>query len=262
MSQVDESREESEAWLFFETALQLRVERVPAAAKETADYIVDGEDPGYVVEVKARLGDEKEREALRERGQTVKEEPWTFHRWAVDAAHKACKQIRNLDPSGKRWWVLWLSVQREIAAETVFDQIVNSLYGVREVVYSSGEERAASRGCVGALAGAFEKSPGIDAAVVSCGEGLRFCVNDLRDDAKTFIRSSLYRAFAQHHPPISVNDLVSNRGYLQLDSGGVNRGDEGAVKAHLESKYGLSIATICDPTIIISLAEVRRHQRA
>jgi hypothetical protein len=89
MSQVDESREESEARLFFETALQLRVERVPAAATETADYIVDGEEPGYVVEVKARLGDEKEREALRERGHTVKEEPWTFHPWAVDAAHKA-----------------------------------------------------------------------------------------------------------------------------------------------------------------------------
>lgn len=100
MVYLNESQEEKDARHFFEKILELTVERVLSSTKETADYIVDGEDPGYVVEVKSRLADKKERKELLLIGHATTEEPWT-HRWAVDVARKARKQMRNLDPIEK-----------------------------------------------------------------------------------------------------------------------------------------------------------------
>jgi hypothetical protein len=144
--------------------------------------------------------------------------PVAFHRWAVDVAHNAEKQMLTLDPAGVRWWVLWLGVQNELAAGAVFDQIVGSLYGVREVAYwDQATGGAVSKSCLQAYSGAFERSPSIDAAIISYADEIRFCVNDLRADAKGFTSSNLYQSFARRHPPISMADLLENHGFLRFD---------------------------------------------
>ncbi len=143
----------------------------------------------------------------------------------------------------------------------VFDQIVGSLYGVREVVYwdqTSGS--AASKSCLQAYAGAFERSPSIDAAIISHGDGIRFCVNDLRADAKGFISSSLYQSFARRHPPISVADLLENHGFLLFDSAAVGARDEGLVKEYIERAYGLQGVHVVD--MKVATAAIRQDDRA
>src|SRR3990170_2479501 len=55
---IDESLEEQEARRFFEEGLGLMVTRVPNATSKTPDFLIDGEKPGYVLEVKSRFDDE------------------------------------------------------------------------------------------------------------------------------------------------------------------------------------------------------------
>lgn len=257
----EESPSELEARRLFEQGLSLTVDRIPATTRKTADYVVHGEEPGYVVEVKTRYGDEEARRDLQEQGSAVVQQSASFHRWSVDAARAARKQMRDLDPGTHRWWVLWLSVQTEFAGAVVFDQIVGSLYGVRQVVFWAGEE-AISRDCVGAVTGAFEKYPEIDAVIVSHGDGLRFCVNDLRPDEKGFTSSSLHQRFAHMHPPISAGELTANRGFLRVESTDVSRGDEKALRTYLESKYGLRGVQICDMKVFTAAANVEREKGA
>lgn len=164
----DDNSDELEARDFFERGLGLQAVRVAERHEKTADYLIDGELPGYVVEVKSRFDSKDVTRAWRDHGQASVVLPVAFHRWAVDVAHNAEKQMLTLDPAGVRWWVLWLGVQNELAAGAVFDQIVGSLYGVREVVYwDQATGGAVSKSCLQAYSGAFERSPSIDAAIIS-----------------------------------------------------------------------------------------------
>ena len=55
---MTEAIEEQEARRFFEEGLGLTVTRVPSAKPKTPDFLIDGEQPGYVLEVKFRFDDE------------------------------------------------------------------------------------------------------------------------------------------------------------------------------------------------------------
>ena len=51
----DDNSDELEAKDFFERGLGLQAVRVAERREKTADYLMDGELPGYVVEVKSRF---------------------------------------------------------------------------------------------------------------------------------------------------------------------------------------------------------------
>jgi hypothetical protein len=257
----DDNSDELETKDFFERGLGLQAVRVAERREKAADYLIDGELPGYVVEVKSRFDSKDVIRAWRDHGQASVVQPAAFYRWAVDVAHNAEKQMLTLDPAGGRWWVLWLGVQNELAAEAVFDQIVGSLYGVREVVYwDQATGGAASRSCLQAYAGAFERSPSIDAAIISHGDGIRFCVNDLRADTKGFTSSILYQSFSRRHPPISVAELLQNYGFLRFDPKAMGERDEGSVKEYIERTYSLQGVHVAD--MKIATAAIRQDDGA
>lgn len=252
-----ETADEADARYFFEVGLRLHTVRVAEGRPKKADYLVDGEPPGYVVEVKSRHDSEDVARAWRHAGRASVLQSTSFHRWTVDAARNAEKQMSTLDPMRERWWVLWVSVQCELAAEVVFDQIVGSLYGVRQIAYWDGESGGmASRDCLLAVVGAFERYSSLDAAVVAHGNGIRLCVNDLRDDTKRFSSSALYQSFAKRHPPISVSDLSQNRGFLKVDPRVIAARDENSVRRYVEQTYGLQHVYVLHMKVTTAVARV------
>lgn len=100
---IDESVEDREARRFFEEGLGLTVTRVPTAKAQTPDFLIDGEQPGYVLEIKSRFDDESFSKEL-ERGYTaVRSRSLGHDRWTVDQARGARKQLMSSDPARGRF---------------------------------------------------------------------------------------------------------------------------------------------------------------
>lgn len=253
----DESRDEADARRFFEEGLSLEVTRVVEGKQLTPDYKIDGDPPGYVVEVKSRHDDHEFEKDIRREGHALRVRESSFHRWTVDTARRACKQMEKLDPKQDRWWVLWIAISTKSGQRILFDQIVNSLYGVKEIAYWDDKQgTAVSRDCLLAVCGAFEKYPELNAAIVVLGDQIRLCVSDLKGDDKGFVGSRLYGSFAKFHPPVSIDDLVQNRGFLKVEPDQIQRRDEESVRKFLEAKYGFAGVQVLNMKVITDTLEI------
>ena len=85
--------------------LELLVHRIPASAARTPDFLVDGDPPGYIIEVKGRF-DDKESRARLDRGQIVTGSesigwaPWTADTLLKRRGTSLPSLIRNINESG------------------------------------------------------------------------------------------------------------------------------------------------------------------
>jgi len=237
---TDESLEEQEARRFFEEGLGLIVTRVPGAKPKTPDFLIDGEQPGYVLEVKSRFDDESFCKEL-ERGSTaVRSRALGHDRWAVDQARSARKQLMGSDPTRERFWVLWFAVECLSSTEAMFDQVIGTLYGVRQVAYwDEASQTMHGRECLFVVPGVFERWPDIDGAIVTVGESITLCVNEFSDKAKRFQLSRLYQSFAQRGGPVKPSDLEAKCGFLSIADRTIDRVNEEAVGQYLSQRYGL-----------------------
>jgi hypothetical protein len=190
---IDESLEEQEARRFFEEGLGLMVTRLPNATSKIPDFLIDGEKPGYVLEVKSRFDDEGFRKEL-ERGSTVVRTRAIGHdRWTADNARSARKQLMRGDPTHERFWVLWFAVECLSSTKAMFVQVIGSLYGVRQVAYwDEASQTTQGRECLFVVPGVFERWPDIDGAIVTVGSGITLCANEFSDKAECFQSSRLY----------------------------------------------------------------------
>jgi hypothetical protein len=138
----NENAEEQEIRTFFECELGLAVTRVPTSAARSADFLVDGDGPGYVLEIKGRFDDKESRTAL-EAGQVVfGAESLGWAAWTANTLRSSRHQFTSSDPTHNRLWVPCFVVRRSFATEAVFDQVIGTLYGVRQVgsVANSGRQ--------------------------------------------------------------------------------------------------------------------------
>jgi len=130
---IDESAQEKEARRFFEEGLHLMVTRIPSTASKTPDFFVDGETPGYVVEVKSRFDDQDFLRELRQGSTAVRSRGIGHARWTEDTARSARKQMVSGDYARKRFRVIWLAVECLSSTDAMFEQVIGTLYGVRQV---------------------------------------------------------------------------------------------------------------------------------
>ena len=98
---IDESPQEKEARRFFEEGLHHIVVSVPSATLKTPDFLVDGETPGYVVEVKSRFDDKDFLEELELGATAVRRRALGHARWTEDNARSARKQMLRGDGKPK-----------------------------------------------------------------------------------------------------------------------------------------------------------------
>lgn len=237
---IDESLEEQEARRFFEEGLGLIVTRVPSAKPKTPDFLIDGEQPGYVLEVKSRFDDENFLKELEFGSTVVRSRALGHDRWAVDQARSARKQLMGSDPTHERFWVLWYAVECLSSTEAMFNQVIGTLYGVRQVAYwDEASQTTHGRECLFVVPGVFERWPDIDAAIVTVGGSITLCVNEFSDKAGRFQSSLLYQSFAQRGGPVSPSDLEANHGFLSIDDRTIDRTNEGVVRHYLSQRYDL-----------------------
>jgi hypothetical protein len=240
MEVKDESIEEREARRFFEDGLGLKVTRVPSATHKTPDFLIDGEQPGYMLEVKSRFDDENFSKEL-ERGYTdVRSRALGHDRWAVDNARRARKQLISRDPTRERFWVLWFAVECLSSTKAMFDQVIGTLYGVRQVMYwDEASQSAHGRDCLYAVPGVFERWPDIDGAVVTVGNSITLCVNEFSDKTQDFQSCRLYQSFARRGGPVTPSDLEAKSGFLSIADRTIDRTKENIVAQYLSQRYGL-----------------------
>jgi len=240
MEAKDESIEEREARRFFEKGLGLKITRVPSATQKTPDFLIDGEQPGYLLEVKSRFDDEGFSKEL-ERGYTeVRSRALGHDRWAVDNARRARKQLISSDPTRERFWVLWFGVECLSSTEAMFDQVIGTLYGVRQVMYwDEASQSGHGRDCLYAVLGVFERWSDIDGAVVTVGNSITLCVNEFSNKAQDFQACRLYQSFARHGGPVTPSDLEAKSGFLAIADRTIDRANEKVVAEYLSHRYGL-----------------------
>jgi hypothetical protein len=256
---IPESPEEKEARLFFEESLGLRVTRVPGAPTKTADFLIDGDDPGYALEVKTRFDDENFLKELESGITTVRSRSLGYDRWGIDTAREARKQLSCVDPSHGRYWLLWFSINCLSSAEDMFGQAMGTIYGIRQVVYwDEATERTHGRDCLFVIPGVFERWQDIDGTIVTMGDAITLCINEFSNRAKPFQLSRLYQSFARIGVPVSPSDLEANRGFLSITDSTLDRRNEAAVSQYLSQKYNLSHMSVLDMKVHSASAVVRR----
>ena len=233
--------EEQKARHFFEEGLRLMVTRVPNATSKRPDFLINGEELGYVLEVKSRFDDESFRKEL-ERGSTaVRSRALGHDRWTADNARSARKQLMHGDPTRERFWVLWFGVECVSLTQAMFQQVIGTLYGVRQVVYWDEVSHTwGGRECLFVVPGVFERWPDIDGAIATVGDRIRLCANEFSDKAERFQSSRLYQWFAQGGGrPLSPSDLEANGGFLSIADRTIDRANEEAVCHYLSQRYNL-----------------------
>lgn len=251
--------EEGEARSFLE-GLDLEVSAIPPGAGKTPEFIVTGDGCGYVVEVKSRQDTKEWTRSLDRREVALQCRALGFDRWTMDVASGAIKQCRSIDPEHGRWWVLWVSVSCRAGGDAMFEQVIGSLLGVRQVVYlENASDEHSMRDCLGVVPGVFERRPELVAVVVSRGDGITRCVNDSAADIESFRDSVLCRSFAAMHPPISARYLEEHSGFLSIDARVVDRRDEAAMALYLEQKYAFEKAIIINMTTHTAEVAVARN---
>jgi hypothetical protein len=220
--------------------LGLTVTPVIPGGTKTPEFLVDGDIRGYVVEVKTRRDSARWEQDL-EAGKIASQERATGHgRWAPDVAREAIKQFKFPDPDHARFWVLWLFIECRASRETMFEQAIGSLFGVRQVVdLRGGAGDQPMWDVLSARPGVFERNPEIVAALVSMDQFVTLCVNELAGDFQAFQDSRLYHSFARIHPPMTATVLRTERGFLCVADPTVDRKSDAATARYLKATYGL-----------------------
>lgn len=239
-----ETPEEQLARRFFEAA-QLEVIRIPSAPTATADYLVNGDGPGYVVEVKSRNDDMTLRSRLT-RGDVVDGARRAAHDPAIErVARSARRQFALVDPGHARMWVLWFSLDAQLGADASFNQCVGTLYGVRQCVCADDAGNATSIDCYYARPGVFERWTEIDGVIVASRRGFSMFANELSPRFSRLrqlrVPIRLERAF---HVP---TELETGRRILLADRQ-IDRRSETLLQAELAERYSLKRLFIVDFT--------------
>lgn len=240
-AETTESAEEQEARRFFE-AVPLTATRIPTASTQTADYFIDGDTPGYAVEVKTRLDDADALKALRQ-GEAVDGQRPLAHDAAIERiARSARRQLGAIDAAHERLWLLWFSLRAMLGADASFEQCLGTLYGIRDCVF---DENGTATGvdCYYARPGVFERWTEIDGAIISTADGFIGCVNELSPRADLVLRSRVMARLGERQAVV-IPSRGESSGSVFIADLSVDRKNTAALQDSLSAKYGKRILVV------------------
>jgi hypothetical protein len=231
--------EEQEAMEYL-SSLRLDVKPVPRGPSRTAEFLVDGDGRGYAVEVKAREDSEEWNAAMNAGVVASQSRSMGSGTWAKDVVRKkALKQLSAVDPEHRRWWLVWLAVQVRAARHSMEREVFGTLFGVRQVVFWKKGEGPATRDCLFAEPGVFERNPEIVAAMVQPAPGkFALALNDFAPDLVDFKSSVVYRDMLVKGAVSDADSLCTQPAFVRVTDFQIDRRSEGAVIAHLTDAYG------------------------
>lgn len=232
----DDTPQEAEVREFFE-AVDLKVDRIPAGEQKTPDFLVTGEGPGYLVEVKTREDDAEIERELSNKGAAQRTRPVGYEEMIARIARKARKQLETYDEKHTYQWLIWFStdtVYRDTQLTT--EQILCTLYGVRSAVYARVNGKAVSVRCFYARPGPFERWPEIDGALISSPNKYQFCANEFSPRVRELVGQGIPKRFAERGALVVPADLEERGGCL-IASLDIERRSEEKLRDHLRGKY-------------------------
>lgn len=222
--------------LDFFSQLGLNASAIPETQSQTPDILVSGDTRDFLVEIKTRQDSNEWSRALK-RGVAETSIPWGAGPWAFTQAAKAYRQFNDFDSQRENLWLMWLSVRREALSRDAFEQIMDSLLGVRHV-YVAGEDGSTEmKRCLHAQESVFSKYKNIVGTVVSCGDRISPFANEMSPDINDFENTATYRGLAKQGSLNSISTL-SARGFLVFDGDPKIFKSETALEAFLANKYG------------------------
>ena len=97
--------------------MNLIVQPISTSNEESADFFINGDKRGYIIEVKARRNSEDWEKEIRSDGLALDTKSTGYSRWAEDVSRKAINQFESVDPNHARWWVTWFSIECNSSAD-------------------------------------------------------------------------------------------------------------------------------------------------
>jgi hypothetical protein len=251
-----ETREESEARRLFEH-MGLRVGRIPSGGTRTPDFLIEGDERDYLVEVKARRDDESIVSTLRAGQVADRVRPVNRDDELERKARNSRRQFKSFDPDHAKYWLLWISIAIEFGLDSAMEQVVGSLYGVRQAVFQDRGE-AVSRDCFYARPGVFERWPEIDAAFVRDADGVLLCLNEFSERANEFSKTRVAARLSDKAACLSPTSHEA-AGLVLLADPRIDRKDETTLTADLSAKYGRPDLLVVDFSHAWAAVEIPRE---
>lgn len=229
-----ERPEEQFARRFFEDE-RLEVIRIPTTESRTADYFVNGDGPGYAVEVKSR----NDEDLSPDRDTTCVSSERSYDVAIERAARRARKQLASVDPEHRRFWLLWLSLDATSGAHASFagslSLCMGTLYGIRKCLLADDGREV---DCYYARAGVFERWTQIDAAIISDDLGVLMAANELSPRFGLLRDRQIARRFGSRF--LVPTEREANGSVLIVDRH-VDRRNYASLREALSTKYGVGI---------------------
>jgi len=225
----------------------LEVVRVEAGSASTPDYVVNGDGPGYVVEVKSR-NDEATLSERLEDGEVVDGARLLAHDAGLErAARRARKQFRQVDPNHDRFWILWLSLDAQFGADAALGQCAGTVYGIRQCVVPADATGKVGMAvdCCYARPGVFERWPEIDAAIVATDQGVIMLANELSPRCPALRQRDVPRRLGK---AVYLPTEREADGSIFIADRDVDRRDESLLRESLIKKYGKTPLFLVDFT--------------
>jgi hypothetical protein len=228
-----------------EKTVGLKVTVIKADRKQkTAEFLVDGDDPGYAIEVKTRQNTDEWTRTINKGEAAMESRPVGYSTWAEGPPEYAVKQLASIDPEHKRWWVLWVSIAVRPTGKAAVEEVFGSLFGSRHIFHGlPGDNQWRDKSCLYVVPGVFERSTELCACAVEAGGNCWLAVSALAPDKESFEGSKLYAAFAEKNAIFSEASLLA-RGFWIIDRNVVDRKSEAAVQKYLEETYNLTRALV------------------
>jgi hypothetical protein len=227
---------EAEAEKILRELLDLLPTKIEEGSTRSADFLVDGDDPPYVVEVKSRFLPKQVVDPPPNEETKPYVRSMTRDLGVRDWFPEAAEQFAAVDPSHERLWFLWCSMEG-FDPDTQLERTVRTLYGARTAHDAIDLERQwpvfYSEPTI------FESFPEIDGAVVLAPpDGATFCPNEFSPRLEAVLQSKLVRNLRGQgvHRMLPVERAAEMGGYVVPLS--VDRKDAGAVLRHCQSALG------------------------
>ncbi len=227
---------------FFTTILGFTVDVIQRTSEKSADAFVNGESPGYAVELKARCNRENFASELATGRPLLVVEEADHDRWVIKQARDALKQLESNDPQHGRIWVMWIDTTGRTETGLGFEQVLDTVFGVEKYIDSHFKGYR----CLLSQPSLFEQFPKVDLIVVRDGdEGMALCANEESNRYEIVSSSDLFKYFTNHGGVCTVSSLQGS-GFLAIDPNVVGRRTKIAVSKYLEKTYGLQNVTMVD----------------
>jgi hypothetical protein len=235
--------------------LGFEVYEIPTSSGKTADFLVNGDDPSYVVEVASRyLPDSAWEDGAR---LNMIWDPKT-HNWL----NEACKQCRGVDLEHNRLWIVWASAEGPAAARHQMLRVRNTLYGVRTYLEVNPPHREVVA-CY-AQPPLFERYPDIDMVLGFVdddqGTGTALLPNEFSPRFEQLRRSKLVRELTAIGVPFATSDVHVARGGCVVPTN-VDRSDVRAVLKYVQHTLGIpTLSPMASENAFAAVLQVSRSE--